>query len=489
MFNLSEYRRNAELFSREKEQALHQFKSGQVLEPDLQPVFDKYGKYLYRDNIVHDIVSSIDSGEAAETRSKECFLKFALEQQMDNAIFSVDKQIAYIHSESDYDYFQSKIRQSTTSDEALHIYKRLKKCKNDTKALYVERMKIQKGILLNDSASFFHHSNKKALSLLKEQLKQFISVSTDYYCTYLDIFARSTLSISSGDLKPWHIPLILQGAQFDNLFKDWSPISLVKRTLMGLGVDLKKIENITIDTVNRRRKSIEPYCARVSVPEEIYVSLYPVGGVADVLNLFHLLGQALQAAHVSSKQPFEFSNLGDGAIWQTWGFLFQYLLLNDEWLKDFLRLEDSKDFRDFLHFRKLYLLRSEAVSFLGGLLYLEGESDIDDDWASRVAFMKSEVMGHEYECEFAFSSFKNPFKTIDYLRGWIFEAELREILVRRFGKRWYSRPGAGDYLKELWAYGQRFDAVELASKIRLLELDINPLTRELELESNRFFKE
>jgi hypothetical protein len=53
------------------------------------------------------------------------------------------------------------------------------------------------------------------------------------------------------------------------------------------------------------------------------------------------------------------------------------------------------------------------------------------------------------------------------------------MLATRFGVRWYSRPKAGDFLKELWSHGQRYSVEEMAARIRMVELDLGPITREL----------
>jgi hypothetical protein len=499
MFDLVEYRSLAFEFMKEKNRALFDYHSGINAKANLEPVYKKYGSRLFSNRVVEEIIRAVASAESGDIRRLKWFAGFAFDENFATKTLFIDEEIASEKADADYDYNQAQIRRSDSSLEAAVIYEKLKQHKMKTRDLYVKRLRIQResfkwinseSHLCDDcdgdkstspiGGRFLSDELGQSLSILEIQLKQFITASGDYYMAHLQKFSKNFLSCSVDAIEPWDIPILLRGKKFDSLFTDWSPISLVKRTLMGLGVDLKKMDNIFIDTVKRRGKSVTPYCSRIAVPDEIGVSLYPVGGVADVLNLFHLLGEALQSAHVSSEQSFEFSSLGDGAIWSTCGFLFQYLLLNREWLKDYLRLENSDEFRDFIHFRKLYLLRSEAVNFLSGLEYVRGNVKDEDDLATEVARLKQEVLGHKYDREFAFSSFKSHFGTTDYLRGWIFEAELREILVSRFGERWYSRPGAGDFLKELWSYGQRFTAPELAAKIRLLELDILPLRRELE---------
>jgi hypothetical protein len=73
------------------------------------------------------------------------------------------------------------------------------------------------------------------------------------------------------------------------------------------------------------------------------------------------------------------------------------------------------------------------------------------------------------------------FYCAEYLRAWIFEAQLREALVEKFGEGWFENEKAGDYLKELWSYGQKYKADELVQTIGYVELDPDPLLEEIEL--------
>jgi hypothetical protein len=66
-----------------------------------------------------------------------------------------------------------------------------------------------------------------------------------------------------------------------------------------------------------------------------------------------------------------------------------------------------------------------------------------------------------------------------YLRAWALEALWREALRERFGERWFERPAAGEWLRGLWAQGQRLGAEELVAEVLGRELSFEPLIREL----------
>ena len=71
------------------------------------------------------------------------------------------------------------------------------------------------------------------------------------------------------------------------------------------------------------------------------------------------------------------------------------------------------------------------------------------------------------------------FQSACYLRGWMFEAQLRRKLERKFGAAWVTQAGAGDMLRGLWRHGQGYDADELARQLGYQHLDPDVLISDL----------
>jgi len=57
------------------------------------------------------------------------------------------------------------------------------------------------------------------------------------------------------------------------------------------------------------------------------------------------------------------------------------------------------------------------------------------------------------------------FYCANYLRAWMLQAQLREVLKTRFGRRWWQSEGSGAFLKELWKEGQAQDADALSRRL------------------------
>ena len=53
----------------------------------------------------------------------------------------------------------------------------------------------------------------------------------------------------------------------------------------------------------------------------------------------------------------------------------------------------------------------------------------------------------------------------DYLRAWITEAMLRRNLEETYGEDWFTRPEAGEFLRGLWATGEKQENEDVARAI------------------------
>lgn len=316
-------------------------------------------------------------------------------------------------------------------------------------------------------------------NVLKTQLENFLIASESYYSSHLERYAQKQLGVRTEDIQPWDVHYLFRGHPFDDLFPQDKMLSVLKRTLMGLGFDLKKLENIVIDSVERPSKSTFPACIPVRVPQEVYLVLRPQGGMPDFLALLEKTGLALHAGNISGTEPFEYRHLGDRAVSETFGFLFQYLTLNRDWLQDYVKIDYDHEFRDFNQFRKLYLLRSEAARFLFELELYSSPDPQSAVLPDRFTAQIQTALHLPSPGVLYMTQSDEPFIGTNRLRAWIFESEMREILHQKYGHRWYSRPIAGDFLKEVWSHGFRYDCDEMAQRVRNWGLSMDPITREL----------
>ena len=65
------------------------------------------------------------------------------------------------------------------------------------------------------------------------------------------------------------------------------------------------------------------------------------------------------------------------------------------------------------------------------------------------------------------------FYCTNYIRAWIFEAQLKDHMHQKFGYSWFKSKKAGDFLQEIWSYGQRYGPEEVLSQLGFNDLDIS----------------
>jgi hypothetical protein len=270
---------------------------------------------------------------------------------------------------------------------------------------------------------------------------------------------------------------LFRSPQFDEAFPGERMLPALKATLQGLGVEVAAQPNVHLDTEGRPRKSPRAFCAPVSIPEEIYLVISPHGGHDDYLALFHEAGHAQHFAHIQPDQPFAFRGLGDNSVTEGFAFVLEHLLHSAAWLRRHLKMREAGPYLSLARFHKLYFLRRYAAK----LLY-ELDLHAGDDvraYAKRYGDLLTAHVGVRYSPEDYLSDLDDGFYCARYVRAWIFEAQLRSLLVRRWGDQWFARPEAGGTLRELWSVGQRHSVEELLRGLDESGLDISPLQAEL----------
>lgn len=91
----------------------------------------------------------------------------------------------------------------------------------------------------------------------------------------------------------------------------------------------------------------------------------------------------------------------------------------------------------------------------------------------------SDILKIRYPEIYYLDDIDDGFYVAQYIRAWIFEAQLRKFFVERFGERAYAYPETGEVLKELFSGGQQFGIEELGQRLDLAVLDLDPLYEEI----------
>ncbi len=489
---LEKYRLEAQEFLESYIQARNDFHAGLAAELQLEPIFTRHER-LFRGDSIASLLALHESANGEAKRRLRYLLEFAVKTALSRHVHREDEQISAILArevevldgeELDYQAATVRIGNEPDPDKRQALHQVMEKLQGRTDSLRLGRLRRIHELARELTGMPYLECMQSLLGanfhLLKQQIEAFLEASRDRYQRDLALYAARHLGgkkpeeTSAADLR-----YLLRGQEFDGLFPADRLLSVLKRTLMGIGIDLKKQTHIRIDAEERKGKHAAAACFGIRVPSRIYLVLRPHGGLRDYLALLRRAGHALHLGHVGVDQPFEYKYLGDAAVSETYGALFQYLTLNPEWLRDLVGIERHDDLVQFARFRKLFWLRCYAARFLYEMeLHLDAGYEI-----ARLKQRYSDLLGSALSLQVGGEDFlaevEDPFYGTAFLRAWIFEAELRQNVEERYGPRWYSRPAAGGFLKDLWGFGTRYTVEELAKHIRLLELDLAPLERDL----------
>lgn len=324
------------------------------------------------------------------------------------------------------------------------------------------------------------YANIKGLDLdaLSDKMEEFLDETESVYTYHLEKAASLYLDMPLKDVCRHDIPYLFRGVEFDRMFPAAKLVSSLEGTVSGMGLGREGYPNIHIDTEIREGKSPRAFCAPLRVPDKIMLVLMPHGGYDDYHTILHEAGHAWHYGSVLPEQEFEYKYLGDNSVTESYAFLFQYLAMNENWLSDYTQGSRLEEYIRFSTLEKLYMLRRYAAKLLYELRLHSGDdlSVMPGEYAS----ILSDALKIRHPGVYWLADLDDGFYAAQYLRAWIFEAQLRSFLVQRFGERAYAYPETGEVLKELFSRGQEFSVEELAGRLGLAALDLDPLYEEID---------
>jgi hypothetical protein len=244
----------------------------------------------------------------------------------------------------------------------------------------------------------------------------------------------------------------------------------------GLGIEPERDRTVTVESPDLPGWRMQASCIPIRVPYEIRILVAKTGGADGYGSLLHESGHAHQLAWTSPSLPAELRRVGDRGLAESFGFLFESLLLEPAWLTQSAGVDRPGEFVRFATIVRSYRIRSYAARLAFDLEYYgEGIPEPETRWVEVVRA----VSGVEPEATSWSDRVGDGFEAADYLRAWIFEAQLQEFLRTRFGRGWYQERAAGRFLKEIWETGFLYSLEELCAEIGLGGLDPQPLFDEL----------
>ncbi len=311
------------------------------------------------------------------------------------------------------------------------------------------------------------------LAALRDLTQPILARSLDMYRDLLDWYLRRRVGIGLRDARRHDLLRLFRAPELDASLPPEALREAADAPLRRMGIDPQAGGRIRIDDEPRPKKTPRAFVATPRIPDEVILVVRPGGGPDDYAAFLHELGHALHYAYTDARLPVEFRRLGDPSVTEAFAFLLDGLLRERGWLRRFVGLSRPADTLRFTAFHKLYFLRRYTAKLAYELLlHQEGPTPRAAD-AYREFLAGATLV--DWPRELYLADLDPFFYSARYLRAWIFEAQLRELLRERFDEEWYRNDRTGPFLLALWRDGQRRTMEDLAAELGLGPPALDPL--------------
>jgi len=335
---------------------------------------------------------------------------------------------------------------------------------------------------LHDAAKEFGHKNYTALfndvkgidfKALEKIMQGFTNKTESTWVQRMNEELQEKIGVKLEDAEKHDVNFFFRAKQFDKYFKKENMLKTLKKMLANMDIRLEQQKNIHIDVEERPKKNPRAFCIPIKTPEDIKLIMMPHGGHDDYAALFHETGHAEHFGCVAADLPIEYKWLGDNSVTESYAFLLEYLLTDETWLEQNIKIDKADEYLFFLALYKLLFLRSYGAKISYEIkLHTNGLKGMGEVYKKTC----EKILKYRHPANHYLIAVDDSFYCAQYLQAWIFEAQLRRFLQKEYGDEWFNSPEAGKYLMQLWADGQKYNVVELAKMLGYAGLDIAPLT-------------
>jgi hypothetical protein len=486
--DIERLRIDMEAFNEKEDEEYYLNWSGQKDDMDVTSIFKEY-EHLFTKETVADLKSAVGEADGEDLRrllylygaSSAGHLQDAVKELTDRKEQMEATEVVKLEDEEiPYRFSVVKMLNSDDRDYRQAIYDGRNKVLEEINPVLksrIERFHTLSVALgypnymehMGDIKNLDFHSLMDSMNVLTSQTSRLYQETMD------ELLGGIGLTLSEAEKHD--IAYLLRAKEYDAYFKKEEAVPILKNTLKGIGIDLDSQPNIILDTEEREKKSPRAFCAPIKIPGKIMLVIMPQGGVSDFQSLFHEAGHAEHHGFVKEDTHFEYKWLGDKSVSETYAFLLEYLSNDRNWLNRNIEMEDYSSYLEFAYLTKLLFLRRYGAKLKYEMeIHSKGLSGMDEVYAKTL----EDTLVFRHPPSHYLTDMDDAFYVAQYLRAWIFEAQLRAVLQEKYGDEWFLDAAAGSFLIDLWASGQKYDVVELARMIGYSGLDINPLIDEIE---------
>ena len=490
-WDLDEYRRDAEAFLEELDREYYLQGAGHKAELALEPIYGRHGWLFER-----QAVERIDEARRAAPDEEETRLRylhqFALDGHLGAATRELESRIAALEASLEVEavgesmpYRMAAVVQANEPDPD----RRAEIEAGRSAVLAAELNPLHREALERSHAGCVElgwpsyldaYSDVRAIDLraFARSLEEFSRATEADYAPAVDPELERTVGFRLAETRRSDLARFFRAAQLDPLFPNDRMVRALRETLAGLGIDLDRQSNVTLDTESRPTKSPRAFCSTPRVPAEVYLVMPPIGGREDYAALFHEAGHTEHYACTDPELPFEYRHLGDNSVTESFAFLFEGLTASEPWLEAMLGTEGAGPAAEHARAARLVMLRRYSAKIAYEVELHGPEADLDA-MPRRYAALLEAGTQVPWPRESWLSDVDSGFYAACYLRAWAIEVQWRAELTARFGESWFESAQAGEWLRGLWANGQRLDGPLLLEQATGRSLDFGRLALDL----------
>lgn len=328
-----------------------------------------------------------------------------------------------------------------------------------------------------DHPTFCRELSGVDLVALRDLSRPILSRTCDMYHDVLAWYLGRWAGTSPREAGRHDLARLFRAPELDGAFPPSGLREAAEAPLRRMKIDPRAGGRIRVDDEPRPNKTPRAFVATPRIPDEVILVVRPSGGADDYAAYLHELGHALHFAYTDPALPVEYRRLGDPSVTEAFAFLLDGFLRERGWLKRFADVGHPREILRFTAFHKLWFLRRYAAKLEYELiLHTEGPGS-----RSREAYrdLLSDATLVAWPGELYLFDVDAFFYAARYLRAWIFEAQLRELLRERFDEEWYRNDRTGPFLLGLWRQGQRLGVEELAADLAFDPPSIEPLLAQI----------
>jgi len=278
---------------------------------------------------------------------------------------------------------------------------------------------------------------------------------------------RKLYGTDPAETPPWQSKNIYWGTDFDAYFPEEKFLAFTYDFFAGMGMDVRELENVTVDDADRPEKEPRAACWGFDAPHDVRVNLKPVGGADDYEAAFHEFGHALHAAYTDPQLPYEFRMLGSNELTETYAIFFEQTFHDRDFLREELGMP-ARAVDDFLRF-KLITDMGSARSVAFDCYYDEAlhSGELENPLAYYDAEVDKQRLFPKYpfRVEATYLNVDEGFYALYYMAAYYAAAQLRARVVEDFGPQWYKDPAAGEFMKDLFRRGDSWTQAEMLQYI------------------------